>query len=117
MGNVSVAGGHCLVSLGAGALPKGGGRAPAHRFASNADLGIQLFNLLQGEALGLVDEEPYERDTEETGGEPDEEDLGLQVGIALTVVDQVRCRVGDGPVEKPLVAVSTGTITWGSTAA
>lgn len=72
-----------------------GGTEPPH-------LAVQLVDLLERQALGLVDEEVDEGDAEEAAAEPDEEDLGLQVGVPGPVVDEVGRRVGDGPVEKPL---------------
>lgn len=75
---------------------------PRRRFPRVADLLVQLVDLLEGEALGLVDHEVDEEDAEEAAGEPDEEDLGLQVGVAVAVVDEVRRRVGDGPVQQPV---------------
>lgn len=75
------------------------GRHPGGGFAGDVDLGVKLVDLLQAESLGLVDEEPDVSNAEEAGSEPDEEDLGLQVGVALAVVDKIGGRVGDGPVE------------------
>lgn len=80
----------------------GGCRLPAHGFPCHANLGVQLVHLLKAETLGLIDHEPDEEDAEEAAREPHEEDLGLQVGIALPVVDEVRGRVGDGPVQQPV---------------
>lgn len=83
-------------------LLPGLGRLPRRRLARNLDLGVQLVDLLQAEALCLVDEEVDVGDAQEAGAEPHEEDLGLQVGKALAVVDQVRRGVGNGPVEQPV---------------
>lgn len=74
---------------------------PSHRLASLVHFVVQFVDLLKSEALGLVDEEVDEADTQEAAAEPDEEDLGLEVGVAGTVVHQVGGGVGDGPVEKP----------------
>lgn len=75
---------------------------PSNGLSGNADLVVELINLLEGQTLGLVNEEVDEGDAQETAAEPDEEDLGLEVGLAGTVVDEVGGRVGDGPVEEPV---------------
>jgi hypothetical protein len=67
-----------------------------------ADLAVELVDLLEGQALGLVDHEVDEGNADEAEAAPDEEDLGLQVGVAGAGVDHVRCGVGDGPVEQPI---------------
>ena len=69
---------------------------------SDFDLIIQLVNLLEGKALGLVDHEVDERDAQETAAEPDEEDFRLQVGVSGPEVDQVRRGIGDCPVQEPV---------------
>lgn len=61
--------------------------------AGNGNFIVELVNLLEGEPLGLVDEEVDEGDAQETAGEPDEEDLGLEVGLSAAVVDEVGSRV------------------------
>lgn len=66
------------------------------------DLGVELIDLLEREAFGLVDEEVDEGAADEAEAAPDEEDLGLQVGVAWAGVDHVRGGVGDGPVEQPV---------------
>ena len=43
-----------------------------------------------------------ESNADKASPEPDEENLGLQIGISLAVVDEIRCRIGDCPVEQPL---------------
>lgn len=75
---------------------------PVKGLSSNADLVVELVDLLEGQTLGLVDEKVDEGDAQETAAEPDEEDLGLEVGLAGTVVDEVGSGVGDGPVEEPV---------------
>jgi hypothetical protein len=67
-----------------------------------ADLEVELVDLLEGQTLGLVDHEVDEGDADEAEAAPDEEDLGLQVGVAGTLVDHVGGGVGDGPVEEPV---------------
>lgn len=67
---------------------------PVLGLAGNANFIVELIDLLEGETLGLVDEEVDEGDAQETAGEPDEEDLGLEVGLSGTVVDEVGSRVG-----------------------
>lgn len=66
------------------------------------DLEVELVDLLEGQTLGLVDHEVDEGDADETEAAPDEEDLGLQIGVARALVDHVRGGVGDGPVEEPV---------------
>lgn len=74
---------------------------PSNGLAGLLDLVVELVNLLESKALGLVNEEVNEADTQEAAAEPDEEDLGLQVGVAWPPVDEVGGGVGDGPVEEP----------------
>lgn len=83
-------------------LAEGARRLPAAALVGDRDLLVHGVDLLERQALGLVDEEVDEGDAPEAAPEPDEEDLGLQVGVALAVVDEVGCAIGDGPVEKPL---------------
>lgn len=71
-------------------LSPGDARLPANTLPSRTDLIIQLVNFLQGQALRLVDHGVNEGNAEEAAAEPDEEDLGLQVRVAGSVVDQVR---------------------------
>ena len=66
------------------------------------NLGIELIDLFEGEALGLVDHGPDEEEADEAEAAPDEEDLGAEVRVTRAVVDHVRGRVGDGPVEEPV---------------
>lgn len=42
---------------------------------------VELVDLLEGEALGLVDHEPDEDESDRTEGSPDEEHLGLQIRV------------------------------------
>ena len=82
------------LSEGVGGLPLG--RGPG------SGLGHHLIDLLQGQTLGLVNHEVDESDADEAEAAPDEEDLGLQVGVAGALVDHVGGGVGDGPVEEPV---------------
>lgn len=96
-------------SLAGDALPleEGDAGLPLGALARGAALvGVELVDLLQAESLGLIDEEVDEGDAEEAGAKPDEEDLALQVGVALAVVDEVGGGVGDCPVEEPLAGSS-----------
>lgn len=63
---------------------------------------VQLIDLLERQALGLVDEEVDEEGAEEAAGAPDEEDFGAERGIAGAAVDHEGGGVGDGPVEEPV---------------
>jgi hypothetical protein len=83
-------------------LAEGNGRSPVLAQPGTAHLAVQLIHLLKGKTLGLVDQKVHERDAQEAAAAPDEEDLGLQVGVARAVVDQIRGGVGDGPVEQPV---------------
>jgi len=85
------------------ALDKCARRTPVLGLVCLRDFVVELVDLLEGQALGLVDEEVDKRDADEAKAEPDEEDLGLQVGIAGPEVDEVRCGVGNSPVEQPLL--------------
>lgn len=67
------------------------GGDPVDTLSGVGDLGVQFINLFQGETLGFVDEEVHEGDADKAAASPDEEDLGLQVGVALAVVDEVWC--------------------------
>jgi hypothetical protein len=66
---------------------------PLSGLASNSDFIIELVNLLKRESLGFVDEEVDKGNAQETAAEPDEEDLGLEVGLSGAVVDEVGSRV------------------------
>lgn len=82
-------------------LLEGDGRDPVYTplgAGETCDLRVQLVDLLEGQTLCLVDIKVDKRDAEETAGEPDEKDLGLEVGITITVVDKIRGGVSDGPV-------------------
>lgn len=72
------------------------------RFPGVGDGLVHLINVFKGKTLGLVDEGPHESDTDEAASTPDEEHLGLQVGISWALIDHVRCRKTDGEVEKPV---------------
>ena len=72
------------------------------RLPGLGDLAIKLIDLLERETLGLVDAGVHKDKRDEAEATPDEEYLGLQVGIARTAVDHVRSSVGDGPVEQPV---------------
>ena len=78
------------------------GRHEALALPRLADLEVKLVDLLEGQTLGLVDHEVDEGDADEAEAAPDEEDLGLQVGVARALVDHVGGGVGDGPVEEPV---------------
>ena len=83
-------------------LPEGDGWLPSNTVLCNTDFGIKLVNLLEGEALCFVDHEVDKNNTDKAAAAPDEKYLGLEVGISMAVVDQVRGRVGKGPVEEPV---------------
>ena len=83
-------------------LPKGSRRLPRRALTRNLNLVIQLINLLQRKTLGLIDHKVHKRDTQEAAAEPDEEDLGLQIGVSGSPVDEVGSAVGDGPVQEPV---------------
>lgn len=70
--------------------------------AGIGDLGVELVDLLEGETLGLVDEEVDEGCADDTESTPDEEDLGAHVGVTWAVVDHVWGDVGDDEVEEPV---------------
>jgi hypothetical protein len=84
------------------ALAEGRRRPPAGALVRQLDFLVHGVDLLECEALGLVDEEVGERNAQEAAAEPDEEDLALQVGVAFAVVDQVRSAVSNRPVQEPL---------------
>jgi hypothetical protein len=90
-------------------LERDGGNE-ARRLPRVGALSVELVDLLEGEALGLVDHGPDEEDADETASAPDEEDLGAHVGVAGAVVDHVGGSVADGEVEKPAVDVSISFI-------
>jgi hypothetical protein len=73
-----------------------------------ADFAVELVDLLERQTLSLVDHEVDKGDADEAEAAPDEEDLGLQVGVARAVVDHVRGGVGDCPVEEPVGGGSHG---------
>lgn len=81
------------------------GRHEAARLPRLADLVVELVDLLEREALGLVDHGVDKGDADEAAAAPDEEDLGLEVHslrwLARVVVHEVGGRVADCEVEKP----------------
>jgi len=84
---------------------EGHSRHEAARLPRLADLVVELIDLLEREALGLVDHGVDEGDADEAAAAPDEEDLGLQVDalrrLAGVVVHEVGGGVSDCEVEKP----------------
>ena len=78
-------------------LPKCLSRFPPHALTSNLDFVVEFIDLLQCKTFGFINHEVDEGDAEEAAGEPDEEDFGLEVGIAVTEVDEVGGGVGDCP--------------------
>lgn len=93
-----------LVSDGSPLLESGSGHPvlALPRSTQTLHLRVQLIDFLQGQTLGFVDEEVDERDADEAAAKPDEEHLGLQVGVALSVVDKIRRHECDRPVQEPL---------------
>ena len=91
----------CFLDIDEGDCGHEAGRLPCV-----LNLGVQLVDLLERKTLGLVDHGPREEDANEAAAAPDEEDLRLEVNTlwwrSRIVVDQVWCRVGNGPVEKPV---------------
>ncbi len=75
--------------------------AERFRLPGLRDNTVELVDLLEGEALGLVDHEPHECDADEAEAAPDEEHGGLQVGVAGTAVDHIWGGIGNGEVEQP----------------
>lgn len=78
------------------------GGLEANRLPGDGHLGVQLIDLLKGETLRLVDASVDENHTDEAETTPDEEHLGLHVGIAGAAIHHVRGGVGNGPVEQPV---------------
>ncbi len=76
--------------------------SPAHTLTRNLNLIIQLIDLLKGKALRLINHKVDEGNTQKAAGEPDEEDLGLEIGITRAPVDEIGCGVGDRPVQEPV---------------
>ena len=83
-------------------LPESNSRNPPNTILRNANLTIQLINLFQRQALRLIDHEVNENNANETASAPDEEDLGLEIGISWTPIDEVGGGVCDGPIEEPV---------------
>jgi hypothetical protein len=77
-------------------------RSPSHALTRNLDLRIQLIDLLQRQALRLVDHKPHKGNAEEAAREPDEKDLALQVCVPRAPVHEVWRGVGDRPVQQPV---------------
>ena len=80
------------VGVGLMGHPAGGG--------AGRGLGHHLVDLLERETLGLGDEEVGEEQAADTGGTPDEENLGTE--IALTGVNHVGSDVTDNEVPEPV---------------
>ena len=85
------------------ALPECDRRAPVLGLPRRMTLGVEFVDLLERQALGLVDIEVDKGNAQEAAAEPYEEDLALQVGVARTVVDQVGSRIRNSPVQEPLL--------------
>lgn len=77
-------------------------RHEARRLPRHGDFGVQLVDLLQRQALGLVDAAVDEDHADEAEPAPDEEHLGLQIRVAGARIDHVRRRVRNRPVEQPV---------------
>lgn len=60
---------------------------PAHTIPSRRNLIIQLVDLFQSQPFGLVDHKIHKANADEAAPKPDKEDLGLQVRVAIAVVD------------------------------
>jgi hypothetical protein len=83
-------------------IPKRSSRNPRPGSTRHLDLRIQLINLLQCKTLGLINHKVHKRNTQKAAREPDEKDLALQIRVSWAEIDEIRCRVGDGPVEEPV---------------
>jgi hypothetical protein len=83
-------------------LQKGDGRLPPNALPSAADFVVQLVDFFQGKPLGFIDKEVHKGNADETGAEPNEKDLGLEVCIAWPIIDEVRRCKCESPVEEPL---------------
>jgi len=68
---------------------KGGRRQPMHGSERLLDLVVQLVDLLQIEALDLVNHKIHKGDTQEAAAGPYEEDPGLQIRCAWAVIHEV----------------------------
>ena len=91
-----------LPSLDLKLLSEVDGRNPANRLPSTGNLSIKLINLLKRKTLSLVDAGVNEQSTDEAESTPDEEHLGLEIGVSRSAVDHVRGGVGNSPVEQPV---------------
>ena len=54
------------------------------------DKTVELVDLLEGKTLRLVNQSPDEKDGDQAASTPDEEHLGLKIGVIC--VHEVRCR-------------------------
>jgi hypothetical protein len=78
---------------------EGNGRDPARGLPRLADLAVELVDLLERQALGLIDHGPDEEGADKTEATPNEEDFSAQIGISGSVVHHVRCSVSDRKIE------------------
>jgi hypothetical protein len=78
------------------------GRNPTNRVPSTGNLRVKLINLFKRQALGLINAGVNEHTTDKAESTPDEEHLGLEIGISSSAVHHVRSGVGNSPVEKPV---------------
>jgi hypothetical protein len=83
-------------------LNKRNARLPTHTSTGTRHLIIQLIDLFQSQPFGLVDHKVHEANADKAAPEPDEEDLRLQVRVAVTVVDKVRGCEAQRPVHQPV---------------
>jgi hypothetical protein len=105
LGSANLAEGHALVVL----CVDVGEADLGHKLLALPGLvddAVQLVDLLEREALGLVDHEVDKGDAYEAEAAPDEEDLALEVGVLD--IDHVGGCEGNGPVEEPVAGSGHG---------
>ena len=67
-----------------------------------ADLSVQFVDLFQGKTFGLVNAKIDEYHADEATSTPNEENLGLKVGISRTIIHHIWGCEGDGKIEQPV---------------
>lgn len=93
---------HLLKTFPIPDFPKRDSWNPSNTLSRIADLSIQFIHLFQREAFRFINHEINERNADEATTSPDEEDFGLQIGIAWPIVYQIWCGVRDRPIQKPV---------------
>ncbi len=94
---------HAAVGARVTRVMEAGRRHEARRAPGLAYLAVQLVDLLERQALGLVDQRVHKCGAHEAEAAPDEENLDAQIRVTrFAAAHEVRDGVGNGPVQQPV---------------